>query len=115
MHRHSLESPLKEAISQARGLDPDWRKYYMDLRDLAVQMKASSSSTIRPHGTAIIEAVDSAVAIALGKTFDHGGTTSFGGFNFMADYEEDRVYLQAYTKATWGTTVWGEVLLKLAD
>lgn len=112
----SLESPLIKAISQARGLDSDWRRYYIDLKDLAIKIEASSNSTIRPLGSAIRAAVEVAVAIALGKTFPHNGeATTFGGFNFMADYLEDMSYLKAYTKGTWASTDWDDVLLKLAN
>ena len=86
------------------------------LRDLALKIEASSNAKIRPFGTAIVEAVDLAVATALGKTFSHNGqATTFGGFNFMADYQEDMSYLTNYSKGTWATTGWDDVLLKLAN
>jgi len=110
-----LLAPLLQARNQARGIDKDWKNWYLDLLDLGAKLSNSQNETLRSHGDAIQAGIETAVIGAYGNnpfTWTGGLTITFDTSPTFRDYVND------YTNgdgATWSKeTAWGNLLRHIA-
>ena len=99
-----------QARDNSRGVDNNYKNWYLDLNDLGVELSKSSNSQLKTSGQAIQAGIDKAVINAYGNN-PYSWT---GGLTVMFDVEYSLFYLNEYAKGTWAqATKWDDLLLWL--
>ncbi len=109
-----LEGEFIRARDNASGMDPMWENWYMDIKDLAVQLSESTEPELVDAGLEVLDGIELAVeGVWNHETLDYaGGLTIFTDFEALGGY-----YMQLYCYgegATWSQeTRWDDLMLEL--